>query len=91
VLNDLAGFIDGFDLISMLSILLDPSFVLLVSEGLFRSKGVFVLFNILGSLSNFLFSFSKGVSSIFSQFGKSIDLGIVIVNFVFHISDELVA
>jgi hypothetical protein len=91
VLDDLAGFINGFDLVGVFSILLYPGFVLLVSEGLFGGEGVLVVFNILGGLSNFLLSFSEGIGGIFSQLGEGGNLGIVIVNFVFHISDELIA
>jgi hypothetical protein len=91
VLNDLAGFINGFNLVSVFSILLDPGFVLLVSEGLFRSVGVLVLFDILGSLSDFLFSFSEGIGGVLSQFGKGVDLGVVIVDLIFHIGNEFIA
>jgi hypothetical protein len=91
VLDDLAGFINGFDLVGVFSILLYPGFVLLVSEGLFGGESVFVVLDVLGSLSNFLFSFSEGVSGIFSQFGESCDLGVVIVDFIFHIGDKLIA
>jgi len=91
VLDNLGSFINSFNLVNVLSILLFPSGVLLFTKSTFRSKAVFVLFNILGDLSNFLFSFFKSFNSILSELCGGNNLGLVIGNLLFHISDELFA
>jgi len=91
VLNDLGSFINSFNLVNVLSILFNPGLVLLSTEGIFRSIAIFVLFNILGDLSNFLFSFFKGFNGILSELGGGNNLALVISNLLFHISDELFA
>ena len=66
MLDDLGGFINGFNLLVVLGILINPGFVLLGSNLGFRGEGIFVVFNILGDDSNFLFSFGEGVGGVLS-------------------------
>lgn len=91
VLNYLWSFINWFNLINMFSILSFPSFVLLLTKSLFRSKTIFILFNILCSLTNFLLSFFKSFYSIFTKFCGSSNLSLVILNLLLHISNKLFA
>ena len=75
----------------MFGILVNPGLMLRFSEFLFGGKSVFVVFNILGDNSNFLFSFSKSVGGVLSQFGKSDNLSLVVSNSLFEIVDEFLA
>jgi hypothetical protein len=72
-------------------ILVNPGLMLGFSEFLFGGESVFVVFNILGDDSNFLFSFSKSVGGVLSQFGKSDDLSLMVSDSLFEIVDEFLA
>jgi len=72
-------------------VFVNPGFVLLSSELGLRSEGTFVVLNILGDNSDFLFGFSESVGGVFSQFGKSNNLSFVVSDGLFEIVDELFA
>ena len=91
MLNDLGGFINSFDLLIVFSILVNPGFVLFGSELGFRGEGVLVVFDVLGDKSDFLLGFSKSVSGVLSQFGKSDDLSLVVSDGLFEVIDEFFA
>jgi len=91
VLDDLGSFIDGFDLLVVLGILVDPGFVLRSSQLLFGSEGVLVVLDVLGDDSNFLLGFSKGVGGVLSQLGQGDDLSLVVSNGLFEVIDEFLA
>jgi hypothetical protein len=91
VLNDLGGLIDGFDLLVVFSILVNPGLVLVSSELLFRSESVFIVLNVLGDNSDFLLGFSEGVGGVLSQLGKSDNLGLVVSDGLLEVIDEFLA
>jgi len=91
VLNDLGSFVDGFDLLVVFSILVNPGLVLLFSESLFRGEGVLVVLDVLGNNSNFLFGFSEGVGGVLSQFGEGDDLSLVVSDGLLEVVDEFLA
>ena len=91
MLDNLGGFINSFDLLFVFSILLFPGGVLLLSELFFLGIGGFVLFDVLGGNSDFLFGFSEGVGGIFLELGGGNDSGFVIGDFGFHVTDEFFA
>lgn len=88
MLDDLGGFINSFDLFTVFSILLDPGVVLLFSQSFFLGEGLLVNFNIFGGNSDFFFSFSKSVGGVFLELGGGDNTGFVVLDFLFHITDE---
>lgn len=88
MLDDLGGFIDGFDLFFVFSILLFPGGVLLFSKSFFLGEGLLVDFDVLGGDSDFLFGFSKSVGGVFLELGGGDDTGFVIGDFHLHIVNE---
>ena len=91
MLDDLWGLINSFNLLVVFGILVNPGLVLVGSELSFRSKGVFVVLDVLGNNSDFLLGFSEGVGGVLSQLGKSNNLGLVISNSLFEVIDKLFA
>jgi len=75
----------------VLGILVNPGFVLFSSELSLGGEGTFVVFNILCNNSNFLFGFSEGIGGVFSQFGESNNLSLVVSNSLFEVINELFA
>ena len=51
----------------------------------------FVLFDVLGGLSDFLLSFSEGSSGVLSELSNSNDLSLVVVDLALHVVNELLA
>ena len=91
MLDDLGGFINGFDLLIVFGILLNPGFVLFSSELGFRGEGVLVMFDVLGDNSNFLLGFSKSVGGVLSQLGEGNNLSLVVSDGLFEVIDEFLA
>jgi hypothetical protein len=91
VLDDLGGFIDGFDLLIVFSILVHPGLVLVGSELGFGGEGVFVVLDVLGNESDFLLGFGEGVGGVLSQFGEGDDLCLVVSDGLFEVVDEFLA
>ena len=75
----------------MFVVLLFPDSVLLDSDGLLGGKGLNVLVEVLGGLTDFSLGFSEGFSGVVSELGDSDDLGLVVDDGSFHIVDELFA
>ena len=88
MLDDLGGFINSFDLFFVFSILLDPGVVLLFSQSFLLSESLLVNFDVLGGNSDFLFSFSKSVGGVFLELGGGDNTGFVVLDFLFHITNE---
>lgn len=89
VLHDLAGFIDGFDLVDVSGILLDPDCVLVLSGLALIGKALLVVGDIGGHDTDFAFSLSKGFAGRLDQVAERDDLGLVVGDFLFEVLDEL--
>jgi hypothetical protein len=91
VLNDLGGLIDGFDLLVVFGILVNPGLVLLFSEFLFGGESVLVVLDVLGDDSDFLLSLSESVGGVLSQLGEGDDLSLVVSDGLLEVVDEFLA
>jgi hypothetical protein len=91
VLNNLGGLIDGFDLLVVFGILVNPGLVLLFSEFLFGGESVLVVLDVLGDDSDFLLSLSESVGGVLSQLGEGDDLSLVVSDGLLEVVDEFLA
>jgi len=91
VLDDLGGFVDSFDLLVVLGILVDPGLVLVGSELGLGGEGVLVVLDVLGDEPDFLLGLGEGVGGVLSELGEGDDLGLVVGDGLFEVVDELLA
>lgn len=89
MLDDLGGFINSFGLFNVLSVFLGPGGELLGSGGGLVSESALVLLDVLGGLSDLLFSLIEGSGGILTELGDSNNLGLVVNDFTLHVIDEL--
>jgi hypothetical protein len=91
MLHNLGGLVHSFDLLIMLSILGNPSILLIVSQLLLGFVCSFVVFDILGHQSHFLLGFGQSIGSVLSQFGQGNDLSLVVSDGLLKVVDQFFA
>lgn len=91
MLDEFAGFVNGFDGFCVLAILGFPNRVLLVSGGLFSSISGLVVSDILNDLSEISLRTSEGFNGVVSELSVSRNLRVVIVDVVLEVCGYSVA
>lgn len=89
VLHDLACLVDRVNLVDVLGVLLDPNGVLVSSGGGFLVVALLVIRNVLGDDSYFALCFGESLGGGVSEISEGDDLGLVVLDFLFEVSDEL--
>lgn len=89
VLHDFAGLIDGVDLVDVLGVLSDPGGVLRVSGLGLVGVGVLVVGDIGGDDAHFGLGLSEGLGSGLDQIVEGDDLGLVVLDFLLKVGDDL--